>query len=89
MSDLTNALQEERSQIPLNTILDLVEHLSSRVEAVKAEKNPTSSKIMVLVISVLSPKVISAKKNHHLFLSKECFRKKTHFWQKKWLRPSV
>ena len=42
-SDLTNALLEEWSKIPINTLLNLVESLPRRVEAVIATKGgPTS-----------------------------------------------
>ncbi|XP_058230181.1 protein kish-B isoform X1 [Hemibagrus wyckioides] len=39
MPDLTNALLEERSKIPINILLDLVESLPRRVEAVTAAKS--------------------------------------------------
>ena len=43
MSDLTNALLEEWSKIPINTLLNLVESFPKRVEAVIAAKvGPTS-----------------------------------------------
>ena len=43
VSDLTNALLEEWSKIPINTLLNLVESLPRRVEAVIAAKGaPTS-----------------------------------------------
>uniref|UniRef100_A0AAR2L0Y8 Tc1-like transposase DDE domain-containing protein n=1 Tax=Pygocentrus nattereri TaxID=42514 RepID=A0AAR2L0Y8_PYGNA len=43
VSDLTNELLEERSKIPINTLLTLVESLPRRVEAVIAAKGgPTS-----------------------------------------------
>ncbi|KAL7857365.1 hypothetical protein SRHO_G00162640 [Serrasalmus rhombeus] len=43
LSDLTNALLEERSKIPINTLLNLVERLPRKVEAVIAAKGgPTS-----------------------------------------------
>ncbi|KAL7873868.1 hypothetical protein AOLI_G00129390 [Acnodon oligacanthus] len=38
VSDLTNALLEERSKIPMNTLLTLVESLPRRAEAVIAAK---------------------------------------------------
>ncbi|KAK3507610.1 hypothetical protein QTP70_030801, partial [Hemibagrus guttatus] len=40
--DLTNALLEERSKIPINTLLNLVESLPRRVEAVIAAKGGTT-----------------------------------------------
>ncbi|KAK3507703.1 hypothetical protein QTP70_034715 [Hemibagrus guttatus] len=40
--DLTNALLEERSKIPINTLLNLVESLPRRVEAVVAAKGGTT-----------------------------------------------
>ena len=43
VSDLTNALLEEWSTIPINTLLNLVERLPRRGEAVVAAKGgPTS-----------------------------------------------
>jgi len=43
LPDLTNALLEEWSKIPINTLLNLVESLPRRVEAVIAAKGgPTS-----------------------------------------------
>lgn len=38
ISDLINALLEERSKIPINTLLNLVESLARRVEAVLPAK---------------------------------------------------
>ncbi|KAK3557283.1 hypothetical protein QTP70_026274, partial [Hemibagrus guttatus] len=40
--DLTNALLEERSKVPINTLLNLVESLPRRVEAVIAAKGGTT-----------------------------------------------
>ena len=43
-SDLTNALLEEWSKIPINTLLNLVESLHRRIEAVVAANGgPTSN----------------------------------------------
>ena len=43
MPDLTNALLEERSNIPIDTLLNLVDGLPIRVEAVIAAKGGANS----------------------------------------------
>ncbi|KAK3548195.1 hypothetical protein QTP70_005173 [Hemibagrus guttatus] len=57
--DLTNVLLEERSKIPINTLLNLVESLPRRVEAVIAAKGGTTPYYIHVHVKAGIPKLLA------------------------------
>ena len=69
VSDLTSALLEEWSEIPINTFLTFVESLSRRVEAVLAAKGGPSSYKTLWITNGMSQVHMCLKEDERILLA--------------------